>query len=72
MLSHLNYVILLWGHQATQTKQIQVIQKRAILLLTGSNNFHTDQLFKQTKLLKLNDICKLNEIKLYYKLVNKQ
>ena len=27
ILPHLNYGILLWGHQAKQTKQIQVIQK---------------------------------------------
>ena len=29
-------------------------------------------LFKQINLLKVNDICKLNEIKFYYKLVHKQ
>ena len=41
--------------------------------MTGSKyNSHTEPLFKQPNLLKVNDICKLNEIKLYYKLVNKQ
>ena len=70
---YLNYGILLWGHQAKQTKQIQVIQKRAVRILTGSKyNSHTEPLFKQTNLLKVNDTCKLNEIKCYYKLVNKQ
>ena len=29
-------------------------------------------MFKKTNLLKVNDICKLNEIKCYYKLINKQ
>ena len=56
-----------------QTKQIQVIQKRAVRILTGSKyNSHTEPLFKQINLLKVNDICKLNEIKFYYKLVHKQ
>ena len=73
ILPHLNYGILLWGHQAKQTKQIQVIQKRAVRILTGSKyNSHTEPLFKQINLLKVNDICKLNEIKFYYKLVHKQ
>ena len=73
ILPHLNYGILLWGHQAKQTKQIQVIQKRAVRILTGSKyNSHTEPLFKQINLLKVNDICKLNEIKCYYKLVHKQ
>ena len=50
-----------------------MIQKRAVRILTGSKyNYHTEPLFKQTNLLKVNDICKLNEIKFYYKLVNKQ
>ncbi len=47
--------------------------KRAVRLLTGSKyNSHTEPLFKQTNLLNSNDICNLNEIKLYYKLVNEQ
>ena len=29
-------------------------------------------LFKQTNILKVSDICTLNEIKFYYKLINKQ
>ena len=61
ILPHINYGILLWGHQAKQTKQIQVIQKRAVRILTGSKyNSHTEPLFKQINLLKVNDICKLN------------
>ena len=73
ILPHLNYGILLWGHQAKQTKQIQVTQKRAVRILTGSKyNSHTEPLFKQINLLQVNDICKLNEIKFYYKLVHKQ
>ena len=55
-----------------QTKQIQVINKIAVRILTGSTyNSHTEPLFKQTNPLKVNGISKLNEINFYYKLVNK-
>ena len=73
ILPHLHYGILLWGHQPKQTKHIQVVQQRAVRMLTGSKfNCHTESLFKQTNLLTVNDIYKMNEIKFYYKLVNKQ
>ena len=70
VLPHLNYGILAWGRQ---TKQLDIIHKKAIRMLTGSNyNAHTEPLFKKMDLLKVSDICKLQEIKFYYKLVNKQ
>ena len=70
ILPHLNYGILAWGHQA---KQLNLIQKRAVRILTASKyNSHTEPLFKQTNILKVSDICTLNEIKFYYKLINKQ
>ena len=69
-MPHLNYGILAWGHQA---KRLNLIQKRAVRILTASKyNSHTEPLFKQTNILKVSDICTLNEIKLYYKLINKQ
>ena len=70
ILPHLNYGILAWGHQA---KRLNLIQKLAVRILTASKyNSHTEPLFKQTNILKVSDICTLNEIKLYYKLINKQ
>ena len=70
ILPHLNYGILAWGRQ---TKQLDIIHTKDIRTLTGSNyNAHTEPLFKKMELLKVSDICKLQEIKLYYKLVNKQ
>ena len=70
LLPHLNYGNLAWGHQA---KRLNLIQKRAVRILTASKyNSHTEPLFKQTNILKVSDICTLNEIKLYYKLINKQ
>ena len=70
ILPHLNYGILAWGHQA---KRLNLIQKRAVRILTASKyNSHTEPLFKQTNILKVSDICTLNEIKFFYKLINKQ
>ena len=46
--------------------------KTSCKILTASKyNSHTEPLFKQTNILKVTDICTLNEIKLYYKLINK-
>ena len=70
VLPHLNYGILAWGRQ---TKELDKIHKKVIRTLTRSKyNAHTDPLFKQLKFLKVKDICKLQEIKLYYKLINRQ
>ena len=69
ILPQLNYGILAWGHLA---KRLNLIQKRAVRILTASKyNSHTEPLFKQTNI-KVTDICTLNEIKFYYKLINKQ
>ena len=58
------------GHLA---KRLNLIQKRAVRILTASKYYsHTEPLFKQTNILKVSDICTLNEIKFYYKLINKQ
>ncbi len=35
-------------------------------------NGHTEPIFKKLKLIKIEDILKLNEIKFYYKLENKK
>ena len=70
VLQHLNYGILAWGHLA---KRLNLMQKRAVRILTASKyNSHTEPLFKQTNILKVTDICTLNEIKFYNKLINKQ
>ena len=66
MLSHINYGLLLWG---VEVKNLEIIQKRAIRLITGSNYIaHTEPLFIQLGLLKVQDIYKLRLLKFYYKL----
>ncbi len=64
------YSILAWGYEHSRLKQIQ---KRVIRIINLSKyNAHTEPLFKKLKLLKIEDILKLNEIKFYFKLVNKK
>ncbi len=47
------------------------LQKKIVRILSLSKyNAHTDALFKQLKLLKVNDILKLQELKCYYKYKN--
>ena len=67
ILPHLIYGILAWGRQ---TNAIHKIQKRAIRIIAA--NAHTEPLFKQLNLLKACDICKLQELKCYHKLINRQ
>ena len=64
--SYLNYGLLLWGKQS---HKVEILQKKAIRLITGSNYIaHTNPLFGQLKLLKIRDMFKLRLLKLYYKL----
>jgi hypothetical protein len=68
ILSHLNFGILAWGYQCDR---IVKLQKRAIRILSLSKyNAHTEPIFKALKLLKINDILKLQILKFYYKFKN--
>ena len=52
-----------------RSENLEIIQKRAIRLITGSNYIaHTEPLFIQLGLLKVQDILKLRLLKFYYKL----
>ena len=62
---HLNYGILLWGNK---TKRIIKLQKWSVRAITCSKyNAHTDPLFIQLNLLKVEDLYKLNLLKFYHK-----
>ena len=64
-MPHLNYGLLLWGHQSGS---IFKLQKKAVRLLALSRyNAHTEPLFKQFNLLKIHDIYKQQELKFYFK-----
>ena len=68
MLPHLNYGITLRGFKC---EGILKLQKKAARILSASKyNAHTEPLFKNLKLLKIEHILKLHELKLYYKFIH--
>ena len=68
ILPHINYGILLWGNN---TQRIFKLQKRAVRIITLSKYIsHTEPLFKNLNLLKIEDIHTLNLYKFIYKLRN--
>ena len=65
---HLNYGILVWGKTFGP---LEKLQKRAIRLLSNSNyNAHTNPFFKTSKILKIQDIRKIQELVFFYKFSN--
>ncbi len=69
----LNYCILAWGYEHSRLKQILKRVHVIRIINLSKYNAHTEPIFKKTlKLLKIEDILKLNEIKFYFKLVNKK
>lgn len=70
ILPHLMYGVLLWGHK---WKKIEIIQKKSIRIITLSKyNSHTEPLFKNLSLLRIEDIFTLSKLKFYYKYANNQ
>ncbi len=65
---HINYCILAWGYEQSR---IFKLQKKAMRIINVSKyNAHTNPLLKNTKLLKIEDILNLNELKFYYQFEN--
>ena len=65
IVPHINYCITAWGFHRNR---ITIIQKKAIRIITASSYIsHTEPLFKQLNLLKVEDILTLHELKFYFK-----
>ena len=65
ILPHLNYCILIWGHQ---NKRLYKLQKKAVRIVTNSPLYsHSDAFFKNLGILKITDIVRLTQLKFYYK-----
>ena len=65
ILPHLNYGIMTWGYKCDR---INKLQKKAIRIVSLSKyNAHTEPIFKRLYLLKVADILKIQELKLYYR-----
>ena len=58
--THLTYGVLLWGGTFTShLKRITTCQKKAVRIIHNKPyNYHTSQLFKQSNILKFNDLYK--------------
>ena len=67
--SHLHYGILCWGLSGSRLFKLQ---KKAVRIICKKKyNAHTDPLFKSLKILKIEDIYKLQSLKFYFGLENK-
>ena len=65
ILSYLNYGILVWGFE---TERLLTLQKKAVRLLNNAFYLeHTDKIFKQLKILKVDDIFKMQCLQFYFK-----
>ena len=67
--SNLSYGLLLWG---IESNKILTLQKKAIRGITCSKVYsHTEPLFKDLNILKINDLYNLRVLKICYKIYNK-
>ncbi len=60
--SHINYALATWGPLMSKTdlQNLQTAQKKAIRLIFGKGLVHTSNLFKEARILKVQDCIKLN------------
>ena len=57
---HLNYGIYVWGG-CTAVKTLVTVQKKAIRIINGKPyNYHTEPLFKENGILKMEDLYRMN------------
>jgi hypothetical protein len=66
ILPYFNYGILIWG---SQTSRLVKLQKKAVrIIVSAKYNAHSEPILKRLNLLKISDICVLQELKFCYKL----
>ena len=64
--SNLTYSLLAWGFDCNRLIKLQ---KKILRIISSSKyNAHTEPIFKNLRLLKLEDLMKLNTLKFYFKL----
>ena len=68
MLPHLNYCITLWGFKCERLLKLQT--KPVRILSASKYNAHTEPLYTNLKLLKIEHILKLHELNIYYKFIH--
>ena len=66
--SHLNYMILIWGHESNQ---LLTLQKKALRIINSKHYYcHSEPLFKENRILKVTDVHKLHQLKFCHNVVN--
>ena len=66
-MPHINYCIFLWGHATCANKRIFKLQKKAVRIIYKERRLsHTDPIFKNLNLLKINYIYRLQLLKMYF------
>ena len=69
ILPHISYSIVSWGNLSNrEITRLKTLQKKAVRLINRAKyNSHTDPLFQSSGILKIDDIYKIECIKLYLK-----
>ena len=68
ILPHLNYGLMIWGWKS---KKLTSLQKRAVRIITKSHyRAHTTELFRKLNMLKIKDLCALQDYKFCFKFEN--
>lgn len=69
LLPHLNYAILVWGFAST--KRLLLLQNKAVRSISKSHFFaHAPPIFKQLKILTIDEILLSSLLKFYFRLKN--
>ena len=66
ILPHINYCITAWGFQPGRILKLQTKIVRIITGTLSKYNSHSDPIFKRLDFLKVDDLFKLQQLKLYY------
>ncbi len=70
ILSQINYGLLIWGFSC---QRIVKLQKKSVRIIALSKyNAHTEPIFKELRLLKVDDIYTIQLLKFFYKFKHKQ
>ena len=72
--SYIQYGISIWGSMLKKSdlKQLSIAQRKFIRCIVNAKyNAHTDPIYKELKLLKIESIIKLEQVKLFYKINNR-
>jgi len=70
--SHLIYACKVWGQSFSKLKRLIILQKKAVRLINfAPKNSHTNPLFHQSKMLKINDFIKVENCLFISKSMNK-